>query len=264
MYLLIILSALYTFSYINQLKIFYSPLVGGIAFASTNLGILLAGTRGLGNDSFPVMDALSRIVLALFTVWKLSSDMRHLRLEINPYKVKRSKFSKYLYGILFPPKEFLRLLKVIVLIFVAYYFVMSGLNILEGENVDSSYLEKTEQISVNLLFLGIQTPMMMASRASVSKTFSDYLENLNWLEDSMVGYRSMNVNDSYRQILNSSEISYDSINSNGKHLWISVLLLVILQAFEKQILGYEYLLSDIQNLLKSIWTNTVGLITNFL
>ncbi|MDH5403762.1 MAG: hypothetical protein OEY49_14795, partial [Candidatus Heimdallarchaeota archaeon] len=89
-------------------------------------------------------------------------------------------------------------------------------------------------------------------RASVSRTFSEYLKNLDWLENSMYNNRT-NVNSSYREILASSEISYDSINSNGKHLWISVLLIIILQAFETQILQYEYLLDEIKTLFFSIW-----------
>lgn len=258
-YLLVIMSALFTFTYVNHLKLFYSTLVGGMAFASINLGIVLGGTRGLGNSDPLVIDGLSRIVIATFTVWKLSADMRHLTLQIDPYTVKRSRITQFLYGVLFPPKEFFRLLKFVILIVVSFYFVMSGLNILEQQEVNIYFLEETEKISVNLLFLGIQTPMMMASRASVSRTFSDYIKNLDWLQNSMYASTSSDVSSTFRNLSSSKEISFSSINSNGKHLWFSVLLIVILQAFEKQILAQEGLLDSMKEILSMIWMNVANM-----
>lgn len=259
-YLLVLVSALFTFSYVNQLKAFYSTLVGGLAFASINLGIVLGGTRGLGNTDPLVIDGLSRIVIATFTVWKLSADMRRLTLQIDPYTVKRSRISQFFYGVIFPPKEFFRLLKFVILIVVSFYFVMSGLNILEQQDVDLYFLKETEKISVNLLFLGIQTPMMMASRASVSRTFSDYIKNLDWLQNSMYVSAGSEISSTFRNLSSSKEISYSSINSNGKHLWFSVLLIVILQAFEKQILEQDQLLESLKEIVTMIWVNLVNII----
>ncbi|MDH5402638.1 MAG: hypothetical protein OEY49_09120, partial [Candidatus Heimdallarchaeota archaeon] len=93
-YLLIVLCSIFAFIYINHLKIFYSPIVGGMVFACTNLGIVMAGTQGLDNSTPEIIDGLSRIVLALLTIWKLRTDMRHLKLEIDPFTVKRSSVSR--------------------------------------------------------------------------------------------------------------------------------------------------------------------------
>lgn len=257
-YLLVAISSLYTFSYVNHLKAFYSTLVGGLAFASINLGIVLGGTRGLENSNAVVIDGLSRIVIAIFTIWKLSADMRNLTLQIDPYTIRRSRISQFFYGTIFPPKEFLRLLKFVILIVVSFYFVMSGLNILEQQEVNLYYLEETEKLSVNLLFLGIQTPMMMASRANVSRTFSDYLKNLDWLQNSV--YATSRSSSPSRSMFSSKEISYSSINSNGKHLWVSVLLLIILQAFEKQILEQDQLFESLKDVFNLIWVNIVNIL----
>ncbi|MCE7736869.1 MAG: hypothetical protein GPJ54_18440, partial [Candidatus Heimdallarchaeota archaeon] len=223
-------------------------------------GVVLAGTRGLENSNPIVIDGLSRIVIAVFTIWKLSSDMRNLTLQIDPYTIKRSRIVQFFYGILFPPKELFRLLKFVVLVVIAFYFVMSGLNLLEQQDVNLYYLEETEKLSVNLLFLGIQTPMMMASRANVSKTFSDYLKNLDWLQNSM--YSTSRSGAGLAQSTNyaSKEISFSSINSNGKHLWFSVFLLILLQAFEKQILAQDQLLESVTRLFSIIWVNIHNMI----
>ena len=186
--------------------------------------------------------------------------MRHLTLRIDPYTVKRSKVAQFLYGVIFPPKEFFRLLKFVILIVVSFYFVMSGLNILEQQEVNIYFLEETEKISVNLLFLGIQTPMMMASRASVSRTFSDYIKNLDWLQNSMYSSTRTSPTGSLRTIYASKEISYSSINSNGKHLWFSVLLIIILQAFEKQILAQDQLLESVKEIFNMIWVTIVNVL----
>ncbi len=259
-YLLVIMSALFTFSYVNHLKLFYSTLVGGMAFACINVGIVLGGTRGLGNTDPLVIDGLSRIVIATFTVWKLSADMRHLTLQIDPYTIKRSRISQLLYGVIFPPKEFFRLLKFVVLIVISFYFVMSGLNILEQQDVNLYFLEETEKISVNLLFLGIQTPMMMASRASVSRTFSDYIKNLDWLQNSMYASAGSEISSTFRNLSTSKEISFSSINSNGKHLWFSVLLIVVLQAFENQFLAQDKLLESVKDIINLIWVSVANML----
>lgn len=242
-YLMIITTALFIFIYVNQLKLFYSASIGIVTFATLNLGVILAGTRGLSNDSPQVIDGLIRIVVAVFIIWKLSADMRNLKLQIDPFPPERSSIASALYGILYPPRELMRLIKVVLYILLSFYLISTGLNEINSMDVNVAFLNSTERISINVLFFGIQTPMMMASRASVSKTFSEYIKNLEWIESAFSEDQS-SLSLSYQQILNAEEISYDSINSNGKHLWLTVLLVLLLQAFEQQITSLDIFTMD--------------------
>jgi hypothetical protein len=254
-YLLIIVSTAFVFSYVNNLKVLHSFLLGLVAFSSIYLGVILAGTRGLSNSSVEVIEGLSRIVVAIFVIWHLSAMMRNLSLEIDPFKKQRSTFGKIFYGILFPPKELARLIKVLVYVSLSFYLIISGLNLLEMSSVDLVFFAQTERMSLNILFFGIQTPMMMASRASVSRTFSEYLKNLEWAENAFFDNDAI-LSEAYRRVLNSNDISYETINSNGKHLWITVLLVLILQAFETQITNLDLFNLDwvgiLTNVIKSI------------
>lgn len=238
-YMLIISGLLLVFAFINNYRIMLPMLIGMVAFSSINLGVILAGVAGLHSDDPLVVAGLSRIVLAVFIIWKLTAEMRHLTLEIDPFAPKRGFFGNLFYGILFPRKEFFRLIKVMIFVVGGFYFVMTGLLMINQASVDLSFFQKTERISLNILFLGMQTPMMMASRASVSRTFSEYIKNLQWLDDSILHGASEQVAQAYNEITNSSEISFDSINSNGKHLWLSVVLILVLQAYEGAILQWD-------------------------
>ncbi|MHA2249926.1 MAG: hypothetical protein ACXAD7_06170 [Candidatus Kariarchaeaceae archaeon] len=262
-YLLIFFGTLFTFAFINHYRIFFGVLVGGIAFSSINLGIILAGTRGLSSMDFEVIDGLTRIVLAILIIWKLNSDMRNLKLDINPHSTNRSNIFGAFYGIIFPPRELLRILKILIFIVFSFYLVLSGLTMINGTPVDLDFLNKTEKIGVNLLFIGIQTPMMMSSRASISKTFSTYLKNVEWAEFCLLDHSTGIVNDRYSKILNSSEISYDSINSNGKHLWISVFLIILLQAFQSQIASFELENIEIRGYADLVFTKIKNIINSW-
>ncbi len=258
-YMLIISGLLLVFAFINNYRIILPLLIGMVAFSSINLGIILAGIAGLGSHEPNVVSGLSRIVLAVFIIWKLTAEMRHLTLEIDPFAPKRGFIGNLLYGIVFPKREFFRLVKVMVFIIAGFYFVMTGLSLISTSSVNIAFFQKTERISLNILFLGMQTPMMMASRASVSRTFSEYLKNLQWLDDSILQDGSEEITKAYSEIANSSEISFDSINSNGKHLWISVFLILLLQAYESYILNW-----DVVQTIKSInLTEFLAQIINF-
>ncbi len=237
--MLIISGLLLVFAFVNNYRIMLPLLIGMVAFSSINLGILLAGIAGLNSDDPKVVAGLSRIVLAVFIIWKLTAEMRHLTLEIDPFAPKRGFLGNLFHGILFPRKEFFRLVKVLLFVVGGFYFVMTGLVLIHEASVDLNFFQKTERISLNILFLGMQTPMMMASRASVSRTFSEYIKNLQWLDDSILHDASEEVVRAYNEITNSSEISFDSINSNGKHLWLSVVLILVLQAYENVILQWD-------------------------
>lgn len=252
-YALIFVSTLFILASINNLKLLYGPLVGLIAFNTVYLGVLLAATKGLGSTSFPVIEGLSRVVVALCATWKLSSDMRNLSLKIDPFHHERSKVRNIFYGILFPPREFARLIKVLGFVVFSFYLIFSGLDLLSQAPVDLLFFKQTEKLSLNIVFFGIQAPMMMASRASISKTFSEYLKNLDWAE-SITGSGS-SINTTYRNVLHSNEISYDAISSNGKHIWLTILLMIILQAYQKEIISLDIFNLDYIGILTIIITS---------
>jgi hypothetical protein len=224
---------------LNGWKLFFSFTIGLLAFATVNLGILTAGTYGLNNNTLEVIEGLNRLILALLIIWKISAEMRHLKLDINPQRVERSLIKRSLYGIIYPIPEFFRLLKILIYVVAGFYFVVSGLKIISFESVNFQFFLQTERLGTNLIFLGIQTPMMMASRASVSRTFSDYIRNMQWAETSLLVGATVQVSRAYRDLLSATEISYDSVNSNGKHLWLTVLLILVLQAFQEPIAAFN-------------------------
>ncbi len=245
-YSLIIAAVLLVFVYLNNITALFDITVSAVAFTSVNLGIFLAATQGLHSSEPVVLSGLSRIILALFLTWKLTADMRYLSLTIDPFAPKRGTVASFFYGLLYPRKELIRLIKVLTFVAFGFYLVVTGLNLISSGNIDLSFFQKTEKISLNIIFLGIQAPMMMASRASISNTFSNYLKNLQWMDDAMIAEGSQLTSRVQENILNSSQISYDSINSNGKHLWLSVFSIIFLQANEGWILNLD-IVSIIQN-----------------
>lgn len=254
-YLLIATSSLAIFVYVNQFKLFYYQSMGLLAFSTTYLGIVMAGTSGLGNSSHQVVEGLTRISLALFAIWHVAAYTRNLKLTIDPFTEPRSSFKNIWYGILYPPREFIRLVKILIYVVWIFYLITSGLDMLKTAQVDGSFFAQTEKISLNILFFGIQVPLMMASRASVSKTFSEYLKNLDWMQSSLS--LSEGRQSRYQQIVHSTDISYDSINSQGKHLWIIVLMTIVLQAMEKQLIQLNLIstnwVNDLTNWITYLW-----------
>lgn len=261
-YALVIVSALFVVASINNMRLLYSPLLGLVSFNTLYLGILLAGSKGLGNSSFEVIEGLSRLVLAICAIWKLSSDMRNLNLQINPHRKDRGPIKNLLYGIIYPPKELARLVKVLIYVMISFYLVFTGLDLLSSNSVNLGFFKQTERMSLNILFFGVQTPMMMASRASISKTFSEYIKNLEWADTAFAN--TNNLNNAYQNIFKSNNISYDAISSNGKHIWFTILLMIILQAYQTEILRLDIfqidyglvlgsMLSNIRNLLNSLF-----------
>lgn len=239
--ILIASSVLVIFTLLNQLKLFYSLTLGFLSFATVTFGVLLAGIHGLNNSTPQVVFGLLRLLVAVFIIWKITAEMRNLKLEIDPFAHERSNLAKILYGLLYPPKELIRLIRILVYVTLGFYFVMSGLDMLSSAAVNLQFLTQTEKIGTNLIFIGIQTPMMMSSRASVSRTFSDYLKNVQWAEYSLQQSVNRPISKSYNQMLNSAEISYETINSNGKHMWLSIVAIIVLQAYQAQIIAVNFL-----------------------
>ncbi len=225
---LIVLSALFVTIYIKQWKNFFNFFVGGLAFFTLITGILLAAYYTLNDSSEVLIEGLIRLIIALLFIWKIQADIRGMKLSIVYRKKKHGWLYNLLYGILFPPRETYRIIKIMIFIGISYYFIISGLFYISQINHNIPFLNKTEQISLNLLFVGIQTPAMMASRANISKAFSNYLQNSEWFSDmnqSTPIFREMDIED----------LSYSDIRADGKHMWLTVLLILILQAFQPDI-----------------------------
>ena len=115
--------------------------LGGVAFFAINTGIIIAGTTGLHNPGTEVVEALSRIILALVGIWKLQSDLRHLKLDIDTHGVERGRLKSLFYGLIYPKKEIFRFIKIIAYIVAMYYLITSALDLLHSTSVDINFLE---------------------------------------------------------------------------------------------------------------------------
>jgi len=237
---LLLSSTLVIFVFLNRLKLFYSFSVGILLFSVVNLGFLLGGIYGLGSSHHDVIEGLNRLSLATLLIWKITSDMRNLTLRIQPEEKEHSILYNTFYGIFFPFKDFRFLLKTLLFIFLSFYLVMSGIDFLQVKGVDSIFLSKTERIGINVLFIGIQTPMMMSSRASIGKTFSNYISNIQKTH-AVLANAPGKLSSKYKEIFALTSISFSEINGNGKHLWVSIFVIIMLQAFQKQILAIPLL-----------------------
>lgn len=237
--LLLVSATLLIFVFLNRLKLFFSLALGILLFAVVNLGILLGGIYGLGSSHPDVVEGLNRLSLAVLVIWKITSDMRNLNLRIQPDDGEHGALYNLFYGIFFPFKDFKFLVKTIVFIFVSFYLVMSGLELIQTNVVDPEFLSKTEKIGINLLFIGIQTPMMMSSRASISKTFSNYISNIQKTH-AVIAATPGKMSSKYKEIFSLTSISFSEINGNGKHLWVSIIVIILLQAFQTQILAIPW------------------------
>lgn len=212
-------------------------LVGVALYFSLTYAIVLFGTIGLNSSSLGVIEGLSRISVALFAIWKLHSDMRHIDLTLKPGQKSPHKLIRPMYGLLFPRKEFGRLIKIVFYVGLTFVLITSGIDLITSSNVDPKFLEQTEKISTNLLFVGLQSPLLMASRTSVSRTFSNYLDNYSELVTRYQNNLDL-LNSAIKKHLNVKTLSYSEINSNGKHLWIGVILIFFLETFKVPLIAF--------------------------
>lgn len=203
-------------------------LVGVTLYFSLTYAIVLFGTIGLDNNSVGVIEGLSRISFALFAIWKLHSDMRHTNLTLKPNQNRPKIF-------FFDKREFGRLLKIVFYVGLTFVFLTSGMELLKQAKVDVAYLEQTEEISTNILFVGLQSPLLMASRSSVSKTFSNFLDNYSELITRYQGNLDQ-LNSALKTYLNVKKLSYSEINNNGKTMWLSIILILFLQSFKEELI----------------------------
>ncbi|MCY3411049.1 MAG: hypothetical protein INQ03_05355 [Candidatus Heimdallarchaeota archaeon] len=240
--LIIFFSLAFTLAYSdNFISSITNMLVGFTLYFSLTYSLVLFGTIGLMNDSTQVIEGLSRIATSLFTIWKLHSDIRHVSLTLKPGMKKPFWLFQPFYGILWPRREFARLLKIIIHVSITFIFLTSGLELLNQSNVNPGFLDQTTRISNNILLIGLQTPLLMASRSSISRTFSNFLDNYAEL---VAQYQNDmgQLNIAINSYLDVKSLSYSQINNNGKHLWLTVIIIFFLETFKEDLITlYETL-----------------------
>ena len=226
-------------SYRASLAMFTPYLVGFSIHAATLSGVLLLTRERLHASDPEIQAALTRIVFGVFVVWKLTANIRSLKLPLIPKKPVSGRAQTLkkaiglLEGIIYPFKEFRRMVTILLYVTDSFYLITSSMNILEASSLTSNADFATiKKITTNVLYLAIQAPMMMASRASISRTFTEYIESKEYYTAMFQNMRSQ-LSRGYQRVLETPYIRFDRINSNGKHLWMSVFLLIALSVYEQ-------------------------------
>ena len=179
--------------------------------------------------------------------------MRHINLTLKPGMKKYHRWIRPFYGILWPRREFGRLLKIIFYLSITFVLLTSGIELIEISKVNPSFLDQTTRISNNILFIGLQSPLLMASRSSVSRTFSNFLDNYSELV-AMYQNNADQLNAAISGYLDVKTLSYSQINANGKHLWLSIIIIFFLETFKEQLI----------NLYNSIDLGLIGFLNPYL
>ncbi len=221
---IIIFSLFFSLTYIDSWNEGITNMLVGITlYFSLTYAIVLFGTIGLNNDNLDVIEGLTRIAFALYVIWKLHADMRHIDLTLMKSQRKKR-------------VELLRLIKIIFFVSMTFIFLTSGLELLKSSTVNPRFLEQTEEISTNILFVGLQSPLLMASRSSVSRTFANYLDNYSEL---VTRYQNNldQLNSALNTYLSVKTLSYSEIKNEGKTLWVSIIFIFFLQAFKQELIA---------------------------
>ncbi len=242
----IIVVLLFSLIYLSGIRPIEPYAAGFVLHATVFLGILILGTEQLRTTSVVALEGLTRLSIATFVVWKITADMRNLDLRIQP-SVKPSissenafmKIIRLLDGIIYPPQEMLRLIRILGFAILGFHLAFTGLiQIQEASASQNVNIDVFAKIAETIILLGVQAPLMMASRASISRTFTSYLERLEWTR-MITASQGATIPEGYSNILKASSIKLDRIKSNGKHLWLSVISLIILRAYDNYLLQIE-------------------------
>lgn len=226
LYAFVLASTLFILVYVQRLNTLLDRVIGMISFFVILNGVYLAGSYGLNDNSMAIYNGLTRIVVGIILIWKMQVDIRFFDIEIRQKENERW-VRKYL---IIPLKNFYRFILLLSYITYCFYLMISALSSLSSNDVNMEFLGEIKELVINLLFVVVQTPLLINQRRSVQNKMASFLDNVKWLstlhEDLPENY-SENIPD---------DLDLDQIEASSRYIWLSVVFLMVLKAYQDYII----------------------------